>query len=1308
MGIKKLLGRIKITDTSSSLYTTSHPSGSTNFRKSERITCVYDEDERIIECYDAPFTWIEEDSSGFGGDYFGEQSYEQYSLKKYGSTDIWGSFSPGKSHKIGNKVYVLHTNDNIVYVFSENGDPLSDEDFGSGELSDSKSMCYDTTLQEMYILCDGTTVTEIKVFDYTTGEYKRSFGSGTLTNPRDLDIIPDTNRLYVHDTGATSVVVVFDYTDGTHKSSEDFGSHLSIPSQPRITVSNTLNRAYINTGNLGYGPLVSYNLSTGAEIPSEQITISGENILEARVDDTTNKMYCITPAGGIYTFDISTPTSPVEITEERISPDFANNYRLTLTQDGYLLLPSTDYDLRTFSVNVFPAHLLKPRKRDRVDENTGSYWKRSDKSYTTIEGDNYIQFIPFSSPPYFLKRSIPIIEIVDQDLSYDLEATFTDYTNPTGKRTPDGSVTIEATGGTSPYTYQIIGANNSNENPQSSGKFSTLYPGTYRFRVTDANKVSIDLPPFELSVITNTFSNYSAIHHFEWTGYEGSQHRVEIVQRGYQGSSTALSEMGPEPFQWSARGEGSDLYNHRLISVQAKITLNSDQMYTYLPLAQADEVEYGIIKYTESSPAVFTEEWRGLLSPRSYSEQMSGGNHFTTFIATDRTGDLQNLYFTGKPSDAEINTLRLSPGFDLSSFFKGKHTLFQIIHYCMRQLNMDMGYRIAIDLFEDNHTKTTGNDPLRQTSVDTRSYFENKTSWNLQKVMIAMLASFKARLVGWGGYWYIEDAELKLTQSTINYLEFDARGNYVGTGSYAQLIDFKSTNQNTKFRFVDKPTITTTEIYKGVELELPTRQISRLTPAFEFGNLRRYGSEFTSIEGFPLVRGNTCNVYYTDKENRQLSPSSDKEDKDKIHEVIDMEGSIENSNTYHICTTTIESGTGDAVKLTIDAEVSSPYTKSPGSRVVRGGIIVNGAAPNSSPITPEVLDEYTPYVPMKWQLKLGSHWYDFANEEWVQSSITNLLYVKNKDLSIELIIDLPEEAQSEETLQLKLYAATIWEHDLSASSRANMITALQAVETKDATTTRSSNRDIQVNTRIITRHEKTEDGITWYHYYYYELQDNIGSASTPDIIEPDDYNSSTNNKRWKLIKGPIRLDYTSGNRGTTTNPTTINTLKDLAIQFLPGGEEPPEEFTLSKNGEVDNHLVLPKTLEHFDIPPNINNAARIYYNHYFLTGTTTPTSQWYKTGGLKRRIQEHLLDWLVRLTKATRFRVNGSIWLDVLPTPLNVYRDPTDDNRRYLMMSGTSGTKKNIITGGEFLEIGSDTAPESSAFSSATDSSNSN
>ena len=102
--------------------------------------------------------------------------------------------------------------------------------------------------------------------------------------------------------------------------------------------------------------------------------------------------------------------------------------------------------------------------------------------------------------------------------------------------------------------------------------------------------------------------------------------------------------------------------------------------------------------------------------------------------------------------------------------------------------------------------------------------------------------------------------------------------------------------------------------------------------------------------------------------------------------------------------------------------------------------------------------------------------------------------------------------------------------------------------------------------------------------------------------------------------------------------------------------------------------------------------------------TDVPTTIWSKSGGETRRIQNHLLDWLVRLTKQSRFRVYGSVWFDTLITPITVLRDPDDDNRIYTIMSGQIDTLNNKIESGEFVEIGSDTPPTSSAFTNAYDS----
>jgi hypothetical protein len=263
-----------------------------------------------------------------------------------------------------------------------------------------------------------------------------------------------------------------------------------------------------------------------------------------------------------------------------------------------------------------------------------------------------------------------------------------------------------------------------------------------------------------------------------------------------------------------------------------------------------------------------------------------------------------------------------------------------------------------------------------------------------------------------------------------------------------------------------------------------------------------------------------------------------------------------------------------------------------------------------------------------------------------------------------------------------------------------MFTALKAVATTSLTN----------NARAVTRYSSSNGNDTDWFYYYFELIEGLASGSEPDVVEPDDYNVSTNDKRYQLVAKKIKFKQESVN-GWARPVTGVN-FKKMNLRYLPNGDEPPEEIVLKKIGTLANNVTLEKTLHHFDLSPDstkysfnhVNNANRIYFNHFTLTDGT-PTGNWYKTGGEKRRIQDHYAEWLIRLTKKARYRVSGDVHLDTaFALGKNVLRDPSDDNKIYFVIGGEYDFTNNIIRGADCVEIGADTVPSLTGFSSAFDS----
>ena len=283
-------------------------------------------------------------------------------------------------------------------------------------------------------------------------------------------------------------------------------------------------------------------------------------------------------------------------------------------------------------------------------------------------------------------------------------------------------------------------------------------------------------------------------------------------------------------------------------------------------------------------------------------------------------------------------------------------------------------------------------------------------------MMLAILTPFKARLVGWGGYWYIEDQELKLTETNISYVEFDADGSYVGTGSYSHLLDFKGATESDRFRWVDSPNISTTEVYKGVELELDVQLIESLTPDLKFKYFSAPSGELR-MEGWSILRGNASIIQIQDEKGKKIQNTAFnpfnpyRPDPDKKVELFVAINDKDQSNTRLVRTAPIEHGAGDGFKIKIEGLFRSIFISS-------GTVNFEDF---STSLKTEAYSQYTPHTPLKWSLKVGSLYFDQPNNTWQSSETINVFYLQNENVDIEYYLDLPSVAKVEDNYTLKLY-----------------------------------------------------------------------------------------------------------------------------------------------------------------------------------------------------------------------------------------------------------------------------------------------
>lgn len=1273
MGKKNLLRTINITDRDSSFYQSSYPGHSssyTNHIKASVITTVYDSDEDLVETFALPFEDIAETAIGFGGDF--------YTARNYGALD-----------------------DRLIGYLNTGSDIYGYREVNRAYIADSGS-------------------NDITIADLKTGEEISSFNTD-LTNPISLRIVESSKKLYVLDDSAQRIYVFNIATPDSpvRLSSEDIDISSMGSIVPWMEIHQGNNEAVLfdYTNDTFYKWNLSSGTSTTMSVVSETYTT-----FPFALDEANDKIYFSTVVETIriYNYTDGTRNSSAESSFNTFSRGVFSIYsenqiaafqrdtgalfqpRIWDTQNGVVYFSDSDINGLGTSVRCmriigstlytidalnnwsqielvsYPSALVSPLAIDRINDNIGLYWESIETDYGFLSGDNFTYFKPLPAPPFMLKRSIPLSEIDGNDLELPtrLSATVKTYSEPTEKRSQNGSITLLANGGTPPYIYQAIGQDGRNEDPQVSPTFSSLNPGNYSFRVTDSNRVNFDLPKFTLTYRSTSFGDYGLIYTHQFTDVAGNiKHRIEIFDRDATDNNINI-DAGILPITYVTEANGQDVYDLTILKSTINVNLIANSISTYQSFATADDERFACVWSVEDSGPTYNERWRGYLLPETYSQEY-GSTPVNVYLSfTDRLADLKNIPYANR------DVFNLNVGFT-----GGEKSQLDVICFCLKQLNMDMeGIRVAVDWFEENHDTTSTDTPLEQTFVDTDTYIERDEgtfaitdSWTLEEVITAILEPYSATLLTWEGYYWIVNQKNWLEGTSYNYVEFDMQGVQQSTGTQTNYIDFGANEDSNRWRWRGgKQTLTTTQIYRDVQLTLDTRVIEEgLAPAFITKNIFTYGGNnlLRTFDGYQVQRNAGVSMFATDENLQKINLN-------KINEKLQK------------CNWTFEVKTD---------------SKTPGFIKKAGNITYSGTDQLKLKLkisTGTGRQGWIPYYTLKWKLRIGRYYYSLFQDTWTTQDIYNTRFIDSEleFQEIEYIISLRDVGSVREGYSLEIQIPTHFYYDVTTSLKSETESDMLDI-LKSLNTTLLSN-GVRIVTRRIIQSRSEGDSRDAYEYYYFQLEEGQESGSQPDVVTPDDYNASTNDKRWRLEK-EFTWVYFYGN-GDIRNEVTTTYINEAHLFFLPNGGEAPTQLKISKAADTNNKVTLERSLRHFDAPPGINNSEKLYYNitKYDTANTsyidTSNTNSW-SDGGVSRRIQDHKLNWLVRLSKQGRNNIGGSIDYNTEISPLQSLRDPNDDNTRYIINGGSWDLRNNQIGGG-FIEIGSDTPPSTKSIDNSADS----
>lgn len=479
--------------------------------------------------------------------------------------------------------------------------------------------------------------------------------------------------------------------------------------------------------------------------------------------------------------------------------------------------------------------------------------------------------------------------------------------------------------------------------------------------------------------------------------------------------------------------------------------------------------------------------------------------------------------------------------FNGGTTIKGTMSLIKILSRCLYSTDLNFNIRSFINRFEVNHDQEESDDPLAQTFFNT--YFLNEYT-NIQ-VVDEILKTFGARIYQSRGVWNVISIEDSVSES-IPYREFDSLGTYVTNGTLNLQKHIKFPDQSNALWFSSRPLLRIRPGYKRVKIVHDLNLINNLffEGRFDEDDFNTTTNLFDNI-GMSL---DGSGIYFGISKN-----TKDQEVKESLF--------LDFSNADLLSTASI---------YTNEKEIDSI----PGSDVFKFAFDY-------------YIDSlfYPEYIRFDWSLQLGTGYLQ-GNSSFNPSSLRvfNTLYNENFDSNekFEITFKAPYVFSGNTKISIALKA----NHPYDAST----VSALGTFDVSPSTTS------YLIGDRRIALDDV--DGVLVKRHYVltYQPQD----ENLPEVVHPNDYNSSTNPRVWILEK--------TTQFEALAPQASFYEIDNLRLEYYPDGLPPESVKVYTLTGSLRNKIE-PEIPVIFGDLPDFRNAIHLYKN-YLMLSDGTPTSAW--------------------------------------------------------------------------------------------------
>lgn len=640
--------------------------------------------------------------------------------------------------------------------------------------------------------------------------------------------------------------------------------------------------------------------------------------------------------------------------------------------------------------------------------------------------------------------------------------------------------------------------------------------------------------------------------------------------------------------------------------------------------------------------------WTGFVISSNNGESYLAAPYPVTITATDGLTDLKNYDFADK-----FNALFISDIVTLDAILA-----------ILNKTDLALNVQCAINKYETRMLNGPNDDPLNQCMFDPSTFYSTSVT-DCSSALDSILKTPGARIVQRNAKWIIYCVEETIHEFA--YREFDADGNFIQSGTIADMVNLDKPTAKNRAAFRDQNQVLgTVPAYGQFDFKYDLIKNASLVKSYSFE-----ADDIQTLDG--IVSFKNWNV------NKVNAPGA----LFGIKQTQSFEGLY---NFFYKIYGASPSTTAGLLSL-----LSAPYQIEYGSsdtfefRFDYSILLNSGTVTSINPV----------WIKLRWKLQVGSYYFNDGVWTTDVNYQYNDIYVNsfNSVEEYKIVTKFRDVAAAVVTEGFSIEFVFTGSDTYDFISLDGDYTTFKAI----ATSTKKVGTRIKGHmTYLNGRGSVTKKVLYW------TLIDDTCPDSSLETVRPNDYSDLTNQKVWKLEDNSIPGKSASCSTPLNDDPppektVEYNYLDNIVLLHYPGGNQPPTDITVEKANTPNIKINYSDDflLNDIDID-NINNSERTYKNFFKLL-TGEPTQLWTRTyrPGTDKLLSLFANDFFSQF-KTQCNRLTGSLISDTDVTITTMLNEVNDGAKKYMFMGLELHDKEATITfdTAELKDVVTDGSPD--------------